>query len=102
MGRRIVARLPRIGLLTEKDGDDQRTLRESGDEERLNKNLTGCTWIATYGFTSLEADESEGDGGAESGTCDGDVTCHVCIAVMCLVFFESLHGSLPWSDFQKG
>jgi hypothetical protein len=74
LGRWRLVHLPKIGLFAEKNRDDQRTFRKSGDEERLNENLTGCAWVTTYGFTSLKTDKTKSDGGTESGTCDSDVT----------------------------
>lgn len=88
-------------LFTEQDRDDQRAFRESGDEERLNQHFTGSAWVAADSFASFEADESEGDGGTESGAGDGDVTSHCIWVVLCVSVDWMSPQSLPRSGIQE-
>lgn len=73
------------GLFTQQDGDDECAFRKCGNQKRLHEHFAGGTGVATHGFTGFESDESEGDGGTECGTQDGDVSFHVYLMCWCLV-----------------
>lgn len=89
----VLAPPRRTGLFAHQDGDDECAFRESSDQERLDEHFAGRAGIATDGFAGFEADESEGDGGAERGAEDGDVTCHVSGGLVVVLFqgFGCLH-----------
>jgi hypothetical protein len=60
-------------LLGEEQREDTETFGERHTDDGLDEDLAGSGWIATDGFSSFLADETDANGGAEETECAGDV-----------------------------
>lgn len=60
-------------LLGENQGENSQTFGQRHADDGLNEDLGGSAGVAADGFSGLEADKADTEGGAEHAETDGDV-----------------------------